>query len=244
MSARRLPPALLALSPGDLDPGRARVFPSVVASAAGAGLMGVLLREPMLGDRALLQLARSVRPLLGEAGWLGLHDRAHLAEAAGADGLHLGGQSLPPADVRSWLAPRVAIGLSTHSDDDPLGPPDADYVLHAPVFPVPGKGPALGLEGLAREVLRAQLPLWGLGGIVPETVADVLAAGARGIAVLRGIFGSPDPAGAVTRYLAALDALGLKGMIDPFDQKTSRWGYASATTSSAPSPSKSWSIAS
>jgi thiamine-phosphate pyrophosphorylase len=206
MSPPRLPPTLLALTPGDLDGARAERLPSAVAAARAGGLRGVLLREPRLGDAAVLELAALLRSALGADGWLGLHDRPHLAVAAAADAVHLGGRSLPPEQVRPWLAPGVALGLSTHAGDAAPAEGLVDYLLHAPVHPVPGKGAALGLEGLARDVPRLGLPLWGLGGILPEHAAAVLAAGARGVAVLRGILGAADPEAATSAYLEALRA--------------------------------------
>jgi thiamine-phosphate pyrophosphorylase len=204
LSPPRLPPALLALTPGVLDRAGLEALPAAVAAAHSAGLRGVLLREPRLGDAAVLELAERLRALLGAEGWLGLHDRPHLAAAAGADAVHLGGRSLRPEQVRPWLAPGLALGLSTHAGDAPPAPGLADYALHAPVRAVPGKGPALGLEGLARDAARMGLPLWGLGGIGPEHAAAVIAAGARGVAVLRGILGTDDPAAATSAYLEAL----------------------------------------
>jgi len=206
MSPRRAPPALLALSPGDLDERGAQRLPARLAAAVSAGLRGLLLREPRLADRALLALGRELRALLGPAGWLSLHDRAHLAAAIGADALHLGGRSLRPGEVRPWLPPAIAIGLSSHDGDACGAWEGADYLLHAPVFAVPGKGPALGPEGIARAVARTPVPLWGLGGITPASAPAVLAAGACGVAVLRGILAAPDPAAAVRQYLAALGA--------------------------------------
>jgi thiamine-phosphate pyrophosphorylase len=200
----RLPPALLALTPGDLDGARAASVLRAVAAARAAGLEGVLVREPRLHDRALLELLGELRSALGADGWLGLHDRAHLAAAAGVDGLHLGGRSLAPGEVRSWLGAGIALGLSTHAGDEERAPGDVDYVLHAPVFEVPGKGPPLGPAGLALAVRRLGLPVWGLGGITPATAPQVLASGASGVAVLRGILCAPDPAAATGAYLRAL----------------------------------------
>src|SRR5207247_2282344 len=88
---RRLPPRLVALTPGDLAPehpdGRARFEPFLARARAAiaAGLQGILLREPDLSDRETLELGRALREAIPSGGWLGLHDRVHLAGACEAD---------------------------------------------------------------------------------------------------------------------------------------------------------------
>jgi thiamine-phosphate pyrophosphorylase len=199
VTARRLPPPLLALTPG--VPLRAGELEARVRAAVGAGLCGVLLREPSLADGPFLELAARLRELLGE-GWLGLHDRGHLAAACRADGVHLGFRSLRPVELRGWLPEEVAIGLSTHAGDDPACFESADYLFHGPVFSTPKPVPLdpVGPEGLASAVRGTTLPVWGLGGITPARVEDVLAVGARGVAVLSGLLGSPDPARAAAAF--------------------------------------------
>ncbi len=205
MTARALPPALLLLSPGELDGVGTEAFADLVAVLARAGLRGLLLREPGLCDRAFLALARSLRSALPRAqgGWLGVHDRAHLAEACDADAVHLGWRSLAPRELRGWLPDDLALGLSTHAGDDRARWSGADYRLHAPLFAVPGKGAPVAAQGLARAVAAAGPPVWALGGITPERVSAALAAGARGVGVQRGVFAAPDPGQALAAYLRA-----------------------------------------
>lgn len=202
MSAARLPPTLLALTPGD----GAGDLAARVARAAAAGLRGVLLREPELEDRPYLELARALARMLAPwpDAWLGLHDRPHLAAAAGAAGVQLGVASLAPAHVRIWLDPRIALGFSSHAGDDPERWRGADYLVHAPYGAVPDKGLPLGPAGLAAAVRAASCPVWALGGLEPGDVPAVRAAGARGVAVLRGVLGADDPAAAARAWLAAL----------------------------------------
>lgn len=205
MSGPRLPPVLLALTPGDLDTAGARAFTRRAASAVRAGLSGILLREPALTDREHLELALELRDLLGSSGWLGLHDRAHLAAAARADGVQLGSRSLPPSLVRGWLDARMALGFSSHAGDAEELWRGADFLIFAPVFEVRGKGTPQGLAGLTAALSQSGLPTWALGGITPDSAADALAAGARGVAVLRGVLASSDPAAATERYLRAFE---------------------------------------
>jgi thiamine-phosphate pyrophosphorylase len=213
MTARRLPPVLIALSPGELEARACAEFTRRAAAARRAGLAGLLLREPGLPERAWLALALELVALFHSAadGWFAVHDRAHLAAACAADAVHLGYRSLSPAAVRPWLDPEIAIGLSTHAHDDPAGWVGADYLFHGPVLATPSKQgllEPLGFEGLARGVQAAgATPVWGIGGLGPEQLAPALAAGARGVAARSAVFGG-DPARRMEPWLAALRRAG------------------------------------
>lgn len=200
MTARRAPPPLVALTPG--VPLAAGELEARVRAAVGGGLQGVLLREPGMEDGPLLELALRLRALVGR-GWLGMHDRAHLAEACGADAVHVGFRSLAPAELREWLPDHVAVGLSTHAEDDPAQWAGADYLFHGPVFATekPVALEPVGPGGIARATAATERPIWGLGGITPERVGEVLGAGAHGVAVLSGLLASADPAGSARAYL-------------------------------------------
>jgi thiamine-phosphate pyrophosphorylase len=202
MSTASLPPALLALTPGE----GARGLTERVARAASGGLRGVVLREGSLEDGEYLALARGLARALAPwpDAWLCLHDRPHLAQAAGAAAVHLGGRSLSPEQVRGWLDARVALGFSSHAGDSPQRLRGADYLLHAPYAAVADKGPPLGPAGIAAAVRDLGLPLWALGGVTPDEVGAALAAGARGVAVLRGLWSGDDPALAARAYLDAI----------------------------------------
>ena len=126
-----------------------------------------------------------------------LNDRADVALAAGADGVHLGQDDLPIEAARRMLGPGFLIGASTHSlaqaleaDRQPL-----DYIALGPIHPTPTK-PDYGHVGvdLIRQVApRLQHPLVVIGGIEPATLPDVRRAGARCVAVVRAVAGAPDP---------------------------------------------------
>lgn len=203
----KLPPRLLALSPGDLVPGRVGEFLARFERALGAGLSGLLLREPGLADRAYLALGERLGALRAQQPfWLGVHDRAHLVRALGADGLHLSFRSLPPSEARRVVGAELALGLSTHAADDPAAWSGADYLFHGPLHPTPkesGRLPPVGLEGLQRAQQAARAPVLALGGVRPEDVAALRARGLHGVAVRAGILQAPDPAQATRDYLAA-----------------------------------------
>jgi thiamine-phosphate pyrophosphorylase len=217
----RLPPRLVALTPGTLAEPEFAAFLAQARRAVGAGLPGILLREPGVCDRALLELALELRSLVDARGpgapWLGVHDRVHVALAVRADGVHLGFRSLRPAAARraaramGGLAAPLAIGLSTHAGDRPESWREADYRFLGPVFPTPSKHGLLepiGLDGIADACAVADasaVPVWAIGGVQPENARAVVRAGARGVAVQAAVFGHADAARSVRALLAALD---------------------------------------
>jgi thiamine-phosphate pyrophosphorylase len=203
-----LPPRLIALSPGRLEARRAEDFLLDAGRAVEAGLRGILLREPALGDRVQLEILQSLCSLRGSRPglWVGVHDRAHLAGVAQADAVHLGFRSLGPGQLRTRYAEELTLGLSTHAGDDPRAWEAADYLFHGPVHDTPSKRgmkSPIGWDGLARAVAATARPIWAIGGMRPPDLAEALAAGARGVAVLSGIFEQADVASAVRSYLDA-----------------------------------------
>ncbi len=206
-----LPPQFLALTPGNLEPGQSFSSDSGdllqrVRAACSAGLSGLLLREPLLPDRLFLELARSLKAILG-SGWLGLHDRAHLVAPAEAQAVHLGFRSITAGQARSCVGPEVAVGMSTHDGDERVAWNSADYLFHGPVFAPLSKSdhlPPVGTDGLQRFVRSAGIPTWGLGGITPDLAPAACATGARGVACLGGWLQTDDPAAKCRAYLEAL----------------------------------------
>lgn len=204
------PPGLVALSPGDLPPeacGR-RPFLAALEAALAAGLPGLLLREPLLEDGPFLGLVEEVRACFArtQRAWLALHDRPVLARATGADAVHLSFRSLRPAELGDTLA-GLAVGVSTHAGDPPAYWRGATYRVHGPVLATPSKAglkPPIGFEALAEAVRASDVPVLAIGGLGPEHVAAARAAGAHGVAVLRGVLGAPSPAAAVAAYLEAM----------------------------------------
>jgi len=141
-----------------------------------------------------------------------LNDRPDVALAVGADGVHVGQNDLPPAVVRTIVGPDLVVGLSTHSPSEyDAAESDADYLCAGPVYATPTKPgrPATGLESVdhaaSREAGRSETRPWfAIGGIDPETLPEVMAAGASRVVVVRAITGAADPVEAVGRLLAKL----------------------------------------
>jgi thiamine monophosphate synthase len=110
---------------------------------------------------------------------------------------------LAPLDVRPWLPPTVALGLSTHAGDDPASWSEADYVFHGPLRATRSKpgAVALGFEGLARARAASERPVLALGGVQASDGPELRHLGLHGAAVLSGWQAEE---GAVRAYLAGL----------------------------------------
>jgi thiamine-phosphate pyrophosphorylase len=180
--------------------------------AVAGGARVVQLREKTLGTRAFVALAREVLAVLRGSGALVLiNDRVDVALAAGAHGVHVGQGDMHPDDARRLLGPGAIVGLSveTMAQAGAAEGLDVDYYGVSPVFATPTKtdtGPAWGLEGLARLRAATARPLVAIGGIGPANAADVLRAGADGLAVVSAICRAPDPRRAATDLRTAADA--------------------------------------
>lgn len=181
----------------------------IVSGALKAGTRLIQLREKGMPDRELFQLAREARRLTEEAhALLIINDRLDIALAVGADGVHLGQDDLP-VDRARRMAPDLVIGASTHSveearEAESLG---ASYVNIGPIFPTRTKDwteEFLGLEGLAAIASAVNIPFTVMGGIKKEHIPDLLAAGARTIAVVTAVTQSPDPCRAAANLLNAI----------------------------------------
>jgi thiamine-phosphate pyrophosphorylase len=213
MSTLRTPRTLLALSPGrGAGPRDVPNLLRAIGRALEAGLPAVLLREPGLCDRDLLELARGAVRLRDrfDSSWIGVHDSVHVALAAGADGVHLGFRSLPLDEARRLTEGRIAVGFSAHEHDDRSSWELADYLTFGPVRETPSKAGILeptGFEALTSAAGLAPCPLLALGGMRPEDVEPASRAGVAGIAVLSGILGSADPGARTLEYLSAFRGL-------------------------------------
>jgi thiamine-phosphate pyrophosphorylase len=181
-----------------------------VEECLAAGLRAVQVREKALATRDLLALAEALRESTRRHGaQLIVNDRADVALAAEADGVQRTYASLPVAALRR-IAPRpFLVGASVHSEAEARQAEreGADFVVFGPVYDTSSKrqyGPPQGLQALERAARAVSVPLLAVGGITPHRVAEVLAAGAGGVAVISAILGTPRPADAVKAFLDAL----------------------------------------
>lgn len=173
------------------------------------GATAVQLRDPDATARDLVDVGQRLRAALAGTGVPVLvDDRADIAFAIGADGVHVGQDDLPATAARALLGRSVYIGLSVRTAEQAaaaarLPAHTVDYLGIGPVFAQttkPGAGAAIGLDALAGVVAATTLPTVAIGGITADNAAAVRAAGVSGIAVVSAICGQPDPA-AATRAL-------------------------------------------
>jgi thiamine-phosphate pyrophosphorylase len=185
---------------------------ATVRAACDTGAEVVQLRRKGEDARLTLRLAERCRELAAPGGGtlLVVNDRLDIAMAAGADGVHLGQDDLPVAAARR-LWPEGLVGRSTHSLGQALAAQaeGADYIGVGPVWATPTKPgrPAVGLE-LVGAVAAAglRIPWVAIGGVDSATVAAVLGAGARSVAVVRAVTAAADPTAAARRLHASVCA--------------------------------------
>jgi thiamine-phosphate pyrophosphorylase len=165
---------------------------ALVRAAVRARIPLFQLREKNLTTRALYELAAlCVEITRGTETRLLINDRADVARAAGADGVHLAVQSMESQVVRRAFGPSFLIGVSAHSFAEAQAARDggADFAVFGPIFDTPQKRPygaPLGLDALRETAHRlAPFPLLALGGITGENAQHTLRAGASGIAAIR-----------------------------------------------------------
>jgi thiamine-phosphate pyrophosphorylase len=156
---------------------------SAIEHAIADGVDYIQIREKDLPVRELLALTRTaVAMVQASRTKILVNDRADIALAAGAHGVHLRSQSIDPARYRRLL-PLVAV--SCHNLRDVAEAQAASFLVFGPIFATPGKGTPVGVDGLVRAVSSSAIPVFALGGILPETVPLCAAAGAAGIAGIR-----------------------------------------------------------
>lgn len=163
----------------------------IIALAVEEKVSLIQIREKHLTALLLCELTESaVSVTRGSSTKVLVNDRADIAMACGADGVHLTSNSIPVNVIRSMVPADFLVGISSHSLDDAMAAAQdgADFAVLAPVFDTPGKGEPLGIDMLA-EVCRATqpFPILALGGTNERNLAEVLRAGASGFAAIRAM---------------------------------------------------------
>ena len=174
------------------------------AAAVRGGVTMIQLRLKDVDARDLVRIARglvdaSPAPVL-------VNDRADIALAAGAAGVHVGVDDVPAAALRNVVPADFIIGASVGSEDEVKWSAGADYVGIGPVYATsskPDAGGAIGIAEFARLAQLTGLPAVAIGGIDPTNCRDTLGAGAHGVAVIRAIFSAPDPESAARALWSA-----------------------------------------
>ncbi len=169
-----------------------------IRAAVENGADWVQVRDHRAAARDLLDLTADIIAVCRPRGVrVAVNDRVDVALAVGADGVQLGGRSLPIGLVRQ-VAPALEIGASVHGVETALAAEanGADWITFGHVYATPSHPdePPRGLAVLEQVARSVKLPVIAIGGIGNERVGDVLAAGAAGIAVISAILRAADPA--------------------------------------------------
>ncbi|NEM07465.1 thiamine phosphate synthase [Geodermatophilus normandii] len=190
-----------------------RGVPEVVRAAVAGGVTAVQVRDKTASRRDLYALTLAVKEVLAGTGVvLFVNDAVDVALLADADGVHVGQDDLPAADVRALIGPDRLLGLSAGSDDElsvalALPPGTVDVVGIGPVWSTPtkpdagtGLGPG-GVAALAAKAAAGGLQSVAIGGIDVERAP--LVTGVDGICVVSAICAAPDPAAAARALRSA-----------------------------------------
>ena len=193
----------------DLAGARGRSLPALVDTCLRGGVRAVQLRAKELPTRPLLDLAVALRGLTARHGArLLVNERADVALAVGADGVHLPADGLPVDAARRLFGPGRLVVASTHSEAEAerAAEAGADLIVFGPVFDTPSKrqfGPPQGLDVLGDVCRRVPVPVIAIGGITVGRLEAVRDRGAAGVAVIRAILDAEDPEGAATALVGA-----------------------------------------
>ena len=189
---------------------RGRSTADVVAAAIRGGADAIQLRAKGLTTRQQVELGRALRALTREAGVLFIvNDRADVALAVDADGIHVGQDDLPPEAARAIVGPGRIVGVSTATVEEALAARDAgaDYLGVGAIYATATKadaGAPVGPGRIAEIKARVDLPMVGIGGINRYNLGEVIAAGADGVAVIGAVVAAEDVEAAARELKARL----------------------------------------
>ena len=195
----------------DRNETRGRDLLWVLEAALDGGVKAIQLREKNLGGGKLFFLAEAARKLTSNYhARLFINDRIDVALAVDADGVQLSTVSIPIETARGLVGGEKLLGVSTHSlqqaeEAERLG---ADFVLFGPVYFTPSKAPygaPQGLAALKKIVEKISLPIYAIGGIKPENIAEARGTGSRGVALISAIMSAADPKDATKKILSLLN---------------------------------------
>jgi thiamine-phosphate pyrophosphorylase len=197
-----------------IDPAQGGGRPSVEVAAAllAAGVRLIQLRDKHASSGELYESAQRVAECVRKGGGIFIvNDRADIARAVDADGVHVGQDDLPVEYVRALVGPGKMIGYSTHILEQvrEADRSAADYVAFGPIFPTASKEnpeEVVGLGGLSEARKATRKPLVAIGGITLENARAAIEAGADSVAVIRGLVGAPDITERAEEFLKILAA--------------------------------------
>ena len=179
-----------------------------VAAAVDGGVNLVQLRAKEMPGGKLLALATELKRTIDGRAALLVNERVDVAAAARVDGVQLGEEALPVPAASGLLPPGSLVGRSVHSVEgaEKAASDGADFLMVGTMFATashPGARPA-GPELMRSIAAKCDLPLIGIGGITADNVAEVVEAGASGVAVIRSVLTADDPRAAASDLMSAL----------------------------------------
>lgn len=198
---RTLPAGIYALTSELHSQGRSNIEVSREILASGVAILQY--REKAKKVRKMYEECLLLRTMTQQAGALFIiNDHLDLALAVGADGVHIGQDDLPLLKVRELLGPDLLIGVSTHSPAQAQAAVNggADYIGVGPLFATHTKIDVcdpVGLEYLDYVIKNLAIPFVAIGGIKEHNLAEVIKRGARTVALVTEIVGSPDIPGKI-----------------------------------------------
>jgi thiamine-phosphate pyrophosphorylase len=204
----RLPSPLYVIL--DRETARGRDLLGLLDAVLGGGCRMIQLRDKHMPLAELYPVARAIRERCRQAGALLIvNDRADLALATDADGLHVGQDDLPAAVARRILRPGMILGVSTHDlrQARQALADGADYIAVGSIFPT---GTKAGFQLVGTALLKTlrpgtPVPLVGIGGITQDNAEQVIAAGADAVAVISAVCAASDPEAAARRLMERLE---------------------------------------
>ena len=183
----------------------------VLEQALDGGVKGIQLREKDLGGEELFHLAERIKALCDayHASLL-INDRVDVAMAVDADGVHLGGASIPIQTARKLMGDNKLIGVSTHSlkEAEESEQAGADFLVFGPVYFTSSKAPygePQGLGPLKKVMEKISIPVYAIGGIKADNIGEVKVTGVRGVSIISAIISATYPLAASEEILRALE---------------------------------------
>ena len=190
----------------DAEDQRTTLVDRVAASVRG-GATSVQVRLKTASSREVVEITRAIIARVNVP--VIVNDRADIALAAGAAGVHVGEADLPVDAVRRFAPAGFIIGASLGSDAELVNAMNADYVGIGPVFASDSKndaGVAIGVAGFEKLAALVPHPAVAVGGITADRALQITVHGAAGVAVINAIFRSDDPESATRAIAAAIES--------------------------------------
>jgi thiamine-phosphate pyrophosphorylase len=176
-----------------------------VAAAVRGGATSVQVRLKTATPRQVVEMTKTIIARVDVP--VIVNDRADIALAAGAAGVHVGEADLPVAAIRRFAPSGFLVGASLGSDAELSNARDADYVGIGPVFGSDSKsdaGTAIGVDGFKKLAALVTHPAVAVGGITADRALQITVNGAIGVAVINAIFNADDPESATREIAAAI----------------------------------------